>query len=142
MPQLNAALLMLISQRYAEQRIMAALAQDGFDVTIAQGRVAAQMDPHGIRLTELAERAGITKQSAGFLVDQLQSAGYIERVPDPTDARARLVRFTRRAEAMKRRARREERAIEREWEQHLGPARMAAMREALESLREITDPYL
>jgi DNA-binding MarR family transcriptional regulator len=140
--ELNTALLMFISHRYAESRILADLAEQGFDdVTLAQGRVAARIGPEGTRLTELAEQAQITKQSAGFLVDQLERAGYVERVPDPTDARARLVRLAARGIEMQARARRIERALEREWERHLGPERMQALRTALTDLREITDPY-
>ena len=51
----------------------------------------ARIAPEWSRLTDLAEQAQITKQSAGFLIDQLERAGYVHRTPDPTDARARLV---------------------------------------------------
>lgn len=140
--ELNTALLMFISYRYAESRILADLAKQGYeDFTLAQGRVAARIGPDGTRLTELAEQAQITKQSAGFLVDQLEQGGYVERVPDPTDARARLVRLAKRGLEVQACARRTERALEREWERHLGKERMRALREALADLREITDPY-
>ena len=111
------------------------------DMTIAMARVAARIGPDGTRLTDLAERAQITKQSAGFLVDQLEKAGYVERVADPTDARARLVTLAERGRSARMRARRTERAIEREWTRHLGEEQMRAMREALVALRGITDPY-
>ncbi|HWJ08924.1 MAG TPA: MarR family transcriptional regulator, partial [Nocardioides sp.] len=75
------------------------------------------------------------------LVEQLERRGYVERVPDPSDARARLVVIAPRGRAVQQVARREERAIEREWERHLGSERMAALQDALVSLREITDPY-
>lgn len=142
MPEPSSALLMFLSYRYAESRILADLVEAGFDdITLAQGRVAARIAPQGTRLTELAEQAQITKQSAGFLVDQLAAAGYVERVPDPTDARARLVRLAERGLAMQQQARKAEEAIERDWERHLGARRMRALREALTALREITDPW-
>lgn len=53
--------------------------------------VNRDMDRDAVLITE---RAGVTKQTAGFLVDQLEHAGYVERVADPTDGRARLVRIT------------------------------------------------
>ncbi len=48
----------------------------------------------GSRLTELAERAGMTKQAMGDLVTQCEAWGLVVREPDPIDARARQVRFT------------------------------------------------
>ncbi|HET8561696.1 MAG TPA: MarR family transcriptional regulator [Marmoricola sp.] len=136
------ALLMFLPYRHAEQRILASVAAAGYDdITLAQARVMARIGPDGTRLTELAEAGQITKQSAGFLVDQLERAGYVERVPDPRDARARLVRIATRGREAQAVARETEAVIEREWQRHLGRQRMAALREALESLREITDPW-
>src|SRR5919199_2989010 len=49
---------------------------------------------HGSRLTELAERSGITKQAVGEAVAELEQLGYVERVPDPSDGRAKIIRLT------------------------------------------------
>ena len=96
----NLGLLCFFPYRALEGRILAALAEAGFDdLTVAQGRIAARIGEHGTRLTELAEQAQVTKQTAGFLVDQLERAGYVRRVPDPTDGRARLVCFAERGRA-------------------------------------------
>jgi DNA-binding MarR family transcriptional regulator len=54
------------------------------------------LDFHGIRLTDLAARVGVTKQAAGQLVDDLAVLGMVERISDPTDRRAKRVRFSRR----------------------------------------------
>lgn len=141
--ELPSALLMFISSRYAESRIVEHLRAHGFDdLTLAQGRLAARIGEGGTRVTELAEQAQVTKQTAGFLVNQLEKAGYVERVPDPTDARARLVRLAPRGQAAQACAREMERVVEAEWEARLGPRKMRAMREALTDLREITDPFL
>jgi len=48
----------------------------------------------GTRLTVLAGRAGITHQAMAQLVRELEERGIVERVPDPSDGRARLVRLT------------------------------------------------
>jgi len=48
----------------------------------------------GTRITDLAEKLGITKQAVSQLVDDLEAAGVVERKPDPDDARARRVAFT------------------------------------------------
>lgn len=135
-------LLMFIGARYVEQRVTDAVLAAGYDdLTPAMGRAAARLSDDGIRVTELAEQARITKQSASVLVDQLERAGYVERVPDPSDARARLVVIAPRGRAVQQVARRAERAIEREWAAHLGAERMAALQDTLLALREITDPY-
>jgi DNA-binding MarR family transcriptional regulator len=139
--QLHPGLLMFIAFRHLEQRVITAVMEDGYDITVAQARLAARVGEDGSRLTDLAEQAQITKQSAGFLVDQLERAGYVERVPDPRDARARLVRLGERGLGVQRRARKEEAVVLAEWERHLGPARLAALQDALNALREITDPY-
>ncbi len=52
------------------------------------------IDKEGTRLTELARRLGVTKQAVGQLVGDLEQMGMLERVDDPVDGRAKLVRFT------------------------------------------------
>jgi len=54
------------------------------------------VDLEGTRLTELAARMGVSKQAAGQLVGELEQMGVLERVPDPADGRAKLVRFSSR----------------------------------------------
>ena len=125
-----------------EARLFAAMGAAGFDdITLAQGRIAARIGPSGTRLTDLAEQALVTKQTAGHLVDQLERAGYVRRVPDPTDARARLVQIAERGHALVALARKVEIEVEAEWTAHLGDEAAAQLRAALERLREITDPY-
>jgi DNA-binding MarR family transcriptional regulator len=53
------------------------------------------IDLEGTRVTELAERLGVTKQAASQLVDDLEAFGVVARVVDRDDARARRVVFTR-----------------------------------------------
>lgn len=140
---MHPGLLMFIAARHVESRVQEAVLAAGYDdITLAQARLTARISDEGIRLTALAESAQVTKQTAGALVDQLERSGYVARVPDPTDARARLVVLAERARAVQRIARKVERQIEREWEAHLGAERMKALQQALEDLREITDPFL
>ncbi|SEQ33459.1 MarR family winged helix-turn-helix transcriptional regulator [Lentzea albida] len=138
---MNIGLLLFIPNRDVENRVLAAVNAAGFEVTQAQARVLMRVDPDGTRLTVLAESAQVTKQTAGFLVDQLEKAGYVERVPDPADGRARLVKVTEKAKEAVPVANAELARIEAEWEQHIGKRRMAQLREALEMLGDITDPY-
>lgn len=133
---------MFIAHREAENRVMAALAKSGAgDITTAQSRLLQRLDPAGMRLTDLAEQAGVTKQTAGALIDQLERSGYVARRPDPTDARARLVTLSDKGIEVCRSAAREVATVEKEWRKHLGDRRFDEMRAALLSLRDITDPY-
>ncbi|MDO5501274.1 MAG: MarR family transcriptional regulator [Propionibacteriaceae bacterium] len=139
--ELPTSFLMFLHHRAAEDRIFAALAAAGFgDITRAQGRLLAGMDEGGTRLVTLAARARIAKQTAVALVDRLVAAGYVERVPDPVDGRARLVCLTPRGEELIPVARSEEKRIEADWAAHLGGRRMDQLRSGLERLRELTDP--
>lgn len=140
--ELNLGLLCYIAYRSMEGGVLDALGAAGYgDLTAAQGRIFARIGPSGTRVTELAEQAGVTKQTAGFLVDQLERAGYVDRVPDPSDARARLVRIAPRGAAAVLVARAAEERIEAAWTRHLGKQGTAQLRRALTSLREIADPY-
>lgn len=140
-PELNTGLLLYIPYRWLENRVTAALVEAGYDITPAQMKIVQRIGPAGTRLTELAEQAQVTKQTAGFLVDQLEKAGWVERVPDPSDKRARLVRISAKGNEAIPVATAAVAAVEAEWEAHLGPRRMAQLRSTLGMLREITDPY-
>jgi len=61
------------------------------DLRISHLVVFQHIDPAGSRLTELAAKAQMTKPSMAYLVEYLEAAGYVERLPDPSDGRARLV---------------------------------------------------
>jgi DNA-binding MarR family transcriptional regulator len=140
--ELSVPLLLLIANRASERRIHDAVRAAGFtDWTTAQARVAAGVDEEGTRISVLADRANIAKQTATALVDKLERNGYVVRVPDPTDGRATLVRPTDRARAAQPVARAEEAAIEQDWTAVLGPRRMRQLREALALLRREVDPY-
>ena len=81
-------------ERYSGRR----LRELGYgEVRPAHYAVFQALSPEGSRLTELAERAGMTKQSMGYLVDHLERHGYLERVPDPADQRAQIIRVTPKA---------------------------------------------
>ena len=140
--QPNLGLLLFIPYRALENRVFAALAAAGFDdITTAQARVFQRIGPDGSRLTELAQAAQLTKQAAGFLVDQLERAGYVERVADPSDGRARLIRITTRGTQTIPISAAVIADIEAEWTEHVGRENIDHLRQTLSALREITDPY-
>lgn len=139
---LNLGLLLFIPYRAMENAVLQALAEAGFDdITLAQARVFQRIDKDGSRLTELAAAAQVTKQTAGFLVDQLERAGYVQRKPDPRDGRARLICVAKRGTAAVRASVTVVAEVEARWAAHLGEVRTAQLRQALTALREITDPY-
>lgn len=135
-------ILLFVVNRALEQRAYDAVVAAGItDITPAQARVAARIGPDGTRVSDLADQARITKQSAASLVEQLETAGYVERVPDPSDGRARLVRLTERATPVVRAADAEVRQVLTEWAHHVGEERLRQMHRTLRDLREITDPW-
>lgn len=138
----NLGILLYVTYRALEQRAYDAVVAAGIaDITPAQARIAARIGPHGTRVSDLAEQARVTKQSAGFLVEQLEAAGYVDRVPDPADGRARLVRLTSRADGVVAAANAEVERVLAEWTEHVGATRIREMHETLIALREITDPW-
>ena len=94
------------------------------------------LDAEGTRVTVLAERAAMTKQSMGELVAHLERHGYVERIPDPTDRRAKLVRSTERGREVYAIAREIAAEMERLWTARVGKARMRELRETLVELND------
>lgn len=102
------------------------------DLDVASRHIFPHLRPGGTRLTEIAERADLTKQAVGYLVDLLEARGYVERVPDPTDRRAKLVRWTERGLEQDRIAMESFAETERRWAESLGAGEVAKLREVLE----------
>ena len=83
------------SFRALDRQLHDGMVAAGFgDVRPAHYAVFRFLKPEGSRVTELAEEARMTKQSMGDLVAHLERRGYVERLPDPRDARARIVVWT------------------------------------------------
>lgn len=104
------------------------------DIRPGHGCVFGNVDPQGSRLTDLAERAGMTKQSVGEVTSDLERRGYVERVPDPDDGRAKIIRLTKRGREAQAIGRGLIDDIEHGWTQRYGEDRVAAPHEALETI--------
>lgn len=131
------ALLRLTSQLMAE-RLARWIAESGFEGV--QPAHSAVIQPlweaaEGARITELAQHSRVTKQSMSALVSGLESAGFVERVDDPDDARAIRVRLTARGRAYARAVRAFARNLESEWVRRLGAKRVDDLRDTLHLLR-------
>ena len=103
----------------------------GKPVRLAHTALLPHVDLAGTRLTTLAERLGVSKQAAGQLVDELVELGMLERVPDPNDARAKLVRFSKRGEQTLFDGLEVLRELEDEIRTWVGDSRMIALHAAL-----------
>jgi DNA-binding MarR family transcriptional regulator len=101
--------------------------------------VFQHIEAGGSRLTDLAERAQITKQSMGYLIDDLEQRGYVERRPDPSDRRAALICLTDRGWEQVRASLTIIATLEEEWAAGLGQPRMQQLRELLADLRQLTE---
>jgi DNA-binding MarR family transcriptional regulator len=133
---------LFIPYRYTEDRLFRALQDAGFDDwTLAQCRVFQRVAPDGSRLKDLADQAQMTKQSASVMVDQLERLGYVCRIPDPTDGRARLIVIEDRGRRAVKVAMATLDDIYAEWKTYLGTRNFTLLQQILDQLREITDPY-
>ena len=127
--------LLSIPVQVIARRVAAAVAERGFtDYRPTYQPVFQWCRPGGSRLTELAERAGVTKQSMGEIIDVLEQRGYVERVPDPTDRRAILIRRTQRGWEINRVAREVVEQTQQEWAQMLGEERLRSLLDILRQL--------
>src|SRR5215204_3153476 len=104
------------------------------DIRAAHAHIFRLLPPEGCRVTELAERAYSSKQAIGYLVEYLEDHGYVERIPDPNDGRAQIVRRTARGWEVNRTAWCLVQQIQSEWAQQLGEEQMASMIESLRLL--------
>lgn len=138
---MNTGLLLYLPYRYLEERVLEALREQGYPITASQARVFQRIGPHGSRLVDLAAATSLTKQSVGFLVDQLETAGYVTREPDARDARARLVTITPTGRTLVEEGARIGAEVEREWADLLGADDLAQLRRALARLSEHTDRH-
>ena len=117
------------------EELMRELAESGHpDVRFAHGTVFQFLDDDGTRVGVLAERAHVSKQAMAQLVAHLEEHGYVERVPDPHDRRAKLVRATERGGEVFAIARTGMAAVDARLRQRLGDAKVEQLRTLLEEL--------
>lgn len=91
----NIGRLLTNALRHFEARVLQLLAEAGHhEVTASHINATRHLDLEGSRLTDMARRAAMTKQSMSELVKQLQDKGLVGCEPDPSDGRAKLVHFT------------------------------------------------
>ena len=90
-------LLMQCAQLVGQRAIESVRERTGkHDIRPAHTALLWHVELEGIRLTDLAARLDVSKQTASELVDELEAMRVLQRVPDPSDGRAKLIRFARR----------------------------------------------
>jgi DNA-binding MarR family transcriptional regulator len=111
------------------------------DIRPTHGCVFRFVQGEGLRLTDIAERAGMTKQSVGEIVDDLVERGYAQRIPAPGDRRAKLICLTERGEAAQAHGRKLFAKVEKRWAERYGAERIEALRGLLEEIVAAEAPY-
>lgn len=130
-------LLIALAERHLVEALQAHLVAAGFDDhRVVHHNVMAHVTYEGIRLTELAARAGITKQAMSELVIDLERLGYLMRTADPDDRRAKLIGFTDKGRAAVREATR----TFAEMESALGERSLRSLRRSL--LTILATPFI
>jgi DNA-binding MarR family transcriptional regulator len=132
----NLVLLLRESFVALNQVVLTRLEENGHDaIRPAHGAVFQFLDDTGTTVSVLAQRAQMTKQAMAQLVQHLESEGYVERVPDPADRRAKLVTPTDRGLEVMRAAQDLVPEIERRIAAIIGADRSAELRRDLEAIR-------
>lgn len=133
----NLAVLMREAFVALNDRVLARLAESGHgEVRPAHGAVFQYLDDTGTTVSVLAERAQMTKQAMAELVRHLETHGYVRRVPDPADRRAKLVVPTERGHDVIATAQGLVPGLEHEVGEILGADRVRRLRADLEAIRQ------
>ncbi|NUR27290.1 MAG: winged helix-turn-helix transcriptional regulator [Catenulispora sp.] len=127
-------LLLLLGFRALIDDVHAELAAAGHpDVRTLHG-ITFKAIGDGITASALGRRLGVSKQAAGKTIEGLEREGYVERVPDPDDARSKIIRLTERGREMRQLAWQIMAAQRSRWAERLGEEQLAALESALRAI--------
>ena len=132
------ALLSRVRDAVAEELFTRLTALGFAELRPAHGCVFGNIDDGGSRLTDLAERSGFTKQSVGEAVADLERLGFIERVRDPADGRAKIIQLTPHGRQALTASQEIFDDIERRFTKEIGRERYAQFRQTLLDLHGLT----
>jgi DNA-binding MarR family transcriptional regulator len=134
----NLAILLREPFRTMSDELMVRLAARGHpEVRFPHGNIFQYLDDDGTRVSDLADRAGVTKQAMAQLVAHLEQHGYVERTPDPRDRRAKLVRATARGREVFAIARETMTDVEGRLRERLGQAKLDQLRTLLQEVNSV-----
>lgn len=131
------AMLRVVWQWVRDQMYAGVLAAGYDDLNAAHVGLWRYPGLDGLRPSQVADRTGITKQSVNDLLGHLERYGYLARVPDPTDGRARVIRLTAKGRRLQRTIYSEAGAAQLRIAEILGSRRFAQFHSSLETLTEL-----
>ena len=115
--------------------LRAAFAAAGLDgIRPAQSVALVPLVAGGLHASDLADRLRVSRQAVAQAITGLERHGYVNRVPDPLDARARIIELTPRGRQALRVMRSNAIDLEKRWEKTLGRQRLGELRETLQML--------
>ena len=130
--------MMRVAWQWVRDQMYAGVVAGGYDdLTAAHVGLWRHPGLDGLRPSELADRVGITKQSVNDLLGHLERHGYMGRVPDPTDGRARVIRLTPKGRQLEQTIYSEAQAAQLRIAEILGPRRFHQLHNSLELLTEL-----
>ncbi len=133
--------LLRLAWQAARERIYEGVLEAGYtDLSRAHVLLFRWPTIDGLRPSELATRNQLSRQSINDLLSDLEKRGYLERTPDPTDGRARIVRLTERGWDLSQVLNDTGFATEGEWARVIGEARFAEFRDTLCELVSYASP--
>jgi DNA-binding MarR family transcriptional regulator len=116
-------------------RLQAAFAAAGLDgIRPAQAVALVPLTGGGLHASDLADRLGVSRQAVAQAISALERHSYVTRVPNPADARTRIIELTPRGRQALRVMRSNATSLEKRWEQVLGQRRLDELRKTLEML--------
>ncbi len=129
--------MMRVVWQWVRDQLYAGVVAAGYD-DLNAAHVALWRHPgiDGLRPSQLADHVGITKQSVNDLLGHLERRGYLERVTDPADGRARVIRLTSKGRRLEETIYAEAGAAQLQIAEILGPRRFAQLHSTLELLTE------
>lgn len=133
-------LLVLVERahRALQQDMVRFAKESGYpDARPAHNAVFGRLPLKGARTSELAARAGVTRQSMGELVREMVDLGILQMTPDPQDRRAKLVTYTPAGLSQARRGRAHILALEQRFVEDFGAEEYQTARDALERLVDV-----
>jgi DNA-binding MarR family transcriptional regulator len=128
----NTGRLLFDSTRRFQEKVLSLVNSKGYpEIRIAHLAVTRHIDVNGSRIADLAIRAGVTKQSIGEMIDQLQAMGLVTRHAAADDRRAKIVVFSHQGRKLLGVIRNAVAACERDFSDCVGGSAARQVREAL-----------